>query len=297
MFQDVAALGKRLEALQAACQTRVQADVAILFDQETRWALDFKGGPRNAGMHYLETIYAHHMGFWKQGIMVDVIDPSADLSGYQMVVAPMLYLMPEERAKRLDAYVHAGGILIGTYWGGVTDENDLCHLGDTPYGLTSTYGLWREEIDALWDGEENAMHWNGKEYRITELCERIHPQGASVLAAYEHDFYKSEPVLCKNQYGKGFAYYLAAKAEDVFYIDFYAHLAKQHGISPSINGQWQGGVTVSKRCGQPDIYFVQNFENQLSSIIMGQPYTNVETGERLMGEVALGPYEVLLLAE
>ncbi len=295
VFHDVEAVGKRLKTMDEICQTRPKARVAILFDQETRWALTLRGGPRNAGMHYLETIYAHHSAFWKLGIMVDVIDPARGLEDYQMVVAPMLYLMPEDRAKKLDAYVRGGGVLVGTYWGGVTNENDLCHLGKTPFGLTEAYGLWREEIDALWDGEENALRWNGREYAVTELCERVRLEGAQALAVYGRDFYAGEPVLCKNAYGKGAAYYLAAKAEDAFYDDFYRFLAHEHGIKPCLNAALPHGVTAGARHGEQEIVFVQNFQNAPAALTLQEPYTDAETGERLCAAVTLAPYQVRVL--
>ncbi|NLB89729.1 MAG: beta-galactosidase [Clostridiales bacterium] len=295
VFQDVEELGQRLDLLDLIATTRVKAEVAIIFDQETRWALELKGGPRNQGMEYLQTVQAHHKAFWEKGIMVDLVSPETELKEYTVVVAPMLYLMPENRAEKLKQYVSQGGTLVGTYWGGVTNENDLCHLGETPYGLTQVYGLWREEIDALWDGEENAFQWQGKTYPLSQLCERIHVKNAQVLATYEKDFYKGEPVLCKNIYGKGKAYYLAAKAGEGFYRDFYHKIIKECKVNPSIKAQLPKGVTASKRVGEQEVIFVQNFQDTQQKLTLQAPYVNLETRETLQGEITLHPYEVLIL--
>ena len=50
-----------------------------------------------------------------------------------------------------------GGTLVMTCWSGVVDENDRCFLGGTPYGLMDVLGLRAEEIDGLYDWEENEI--------------------------------------------------------------------------------------------------------------------------------------------
>jgi beta-galactosidase len=54
--------------------------VAIIFDQQNRWALDDAEGPRNKGMEYEKTVNEHYRPFWEKGIAVDVIDADGDLS-------------------------------------------------------------------------------------------------------------------------------------------------------------------------------------------------------------------------
>jgi beta-galactosidase len=90
--------------------------VAIIFDQQNRWALDDAQGPRNLGMEYEKTVNEHYRPFWEQGIAVDIIDADGDLSAYQLVIAPMLYMVRDGFAARAEAFVASGGHLVTTYW-------------------------------------------------------------------------------------------------------------------------------------------------------------------------------------
>ena len=94
-FQDVKAMGQLLERIDAVTQSDVHAQVALVFDWENRWAIDDAQGPRNKGMHYVEQVQAHYRALWRMGISVDIVDEECDISGYKLVIAPMLYLLRE----------------------------------------------------------------------------------------------------------------------------------------------------------------------------------------------------------
>ncbi len=159
--------------------------MAIIFDQQNRWALDDAEGPRNMGMEYEKTVNEHYRPFWEKGIAVDVIDADGDLSQYALVIAPMLYMVREGFAERAEAFVAGGGHLVTTYWSGIVDESDLCHLGGFPGPLRKLLGIWAEEIDCL--GEENVIWYRGWRvmrlacrgpYQVRHLCELIHVENA-----------------------------------------------------------------------------------------------------------------------
>lgn len=301
VFGDVAALGHRLEGLSALCKSAPKPEVAILFDQENRWALDTVAAPRNnGGMHYLETVQDHYEAFWKLGVPVDVIGMENALNGYKLIVAPMLYMQRAGIAEKLRAFVAAGGTLVGTYWSGVVDETDLTFLGGTPHDLMDVFGLRVEEIDALYDGEANAMQWQGKRYTLRELCERVKTNAAQTLAAYESDFYAEAPALCVNEHEKGKAYYLAARAEQAFYDAFYAQLVQDTGVRRALDADLPEGVTAGLRRADdngPDYIIAQNFTSQEAKIRIKKPVRNHETGEVYTDMLTLLPYGALILTE
>jgi beta-galactosidase len=298
VFRDVAELGMRLSGLDAIAGTRIKPQAAIIYDWENRWAIENARGPRNIGMHYVETILDHYEAFWRAGIPADIQDMSCDFTGYKLVVAPMLYMYRERIADKLRAFVKDGGTLVGTYWSGVVDENDLCFLGGVPGGLTDVFGLRVEEIDALWDGETNELvSPDGASFKLRELCERVVPQGAETLARYGRDFYKGEPALLYNEYGSGCAYYIAARPEQAFYRGFYDGVCKRAGIKGCIAAVLPDGVTASQRedANGGRIIFLQNFNEEAVSVTLKEKYADLETGEVYEGGVTLNGYEVKVL--
>lgn len=192
---------------------------------------------------------------------------------------------------------------MGTYWSGVVNENDLCFLGAVPAGMTDLFGIRREEIDALYDGQFNRMLVSGKlplkpEYRVSELCELDRCEGASPLAEYGEDFYRGYPALTVHSCGRGRAYYLAARAEYAFVKDFVSYLVQQAGVRRSINAELPHGVAANRRAGaRKDFIFVQNFNPSAVKIVLNAPYRDAESGSTFEKELPLTGYEVKILEE
>lgn len=295
VFQDVKELGERLGHLDRICQTSIKPDVAIIFDIENRWAIEDACGPRTGSIHYQETMISHYKAFWNMGIPVDLVDMEQDLSGYKLIIAPMLYLYRTGIETKLKSFVEHGGTLVGTYWSGIVDQSDLCFLGGTPGNMMDVYGLRSEEIDALYDNQNNRTTWNNKTYQITELCDIVKLNNALPLAFYESDFYSGKPVLSCNSYGDGIAYYIAAKLEDEFYQDFYDKLVKDCGIQKAVDGILPYGVTASLRKGEKNISIIQNYNTFPATVVLNKSYIDMETEETLHGLLELKPYEVRFL--
>lgn len=296
VFRDVSQVGSRLAGLEKICGSLVRPKVAILFDQENRWALEDCYGPRNCGIHYMETMQAHYGAFWKMGIPVDVIDSDCPFEEYQMVIAPMLYMLKGNIAEKLSTFVEQGGTLVGTYHTGIVNENDLCFEGRIPHDMTKLFGLHREEIDSLWDGQYNHTIWKGKEYILKELCERVHPSTASVLAVYEEDFYAGEPVLTVNSYGKGKVYYIAARTEMDFLQDFYQEIVSAAGVSSCMKCVLPEGVTVMARTkGDIDYLFVQNWNSDEVTVLLQEELVDFESREKVTDGMHMLGYEVRIL--
>ncbi len=103
--------------------------------------------------------------------------------------------------------------------------------------MTGLFGVRSEEVDALYGGKENRLVMRAanemkREYSVSELCELIECGTAKTLAEYGDDFYRGKPVLTVNSFGKGKAYYLAARAENAFSEGFVAALAAEAGVFP-----------------------------------------------------------------
>lgn len=274
-FQDVKSVGEQLSNMDAVYQSEVRAQVALVYDTENRWGIEGAAGPRNIGVHYLETVHAHYKALWEMGVSVDVVDEECDLSGYKLVIAPMLYLLRAGFEEKLKKFVRGGGTLIGTYLTGLVNENDLCYLGGWPgAGLKEVFGVWNETTDGLWDGEENTLIWNGCSYRVSELCALIHAQGATVLAEYGSDFYAGQPALTVNSCGSGEAYYLAASAGEDFYRDFYHGLADKLSLQKALESDPPHGVEAVLRHTEDGVcLFLQNFSGQEQTVALPRKFT------------------------
>ncbi|WP_018750130.1 beta-galactosidase [Paenibacillus sanguinis] len=291
VFRDVASLGESLSRLADIVGTSVPAEAAILFDWDNRWAIKDAQGPRNQGIHYEETVVQHYHALWEKGVPTDIIGAFDEFDSYKLIIVPMAYLLRKETGDKLEQFVRNGGTLLATYWTGVVDENDLCHLGGFPGPLRKTVGVWAEEIEGLHDHERNALvmvegnslNLSGV-FEIHELCERIHVEDAKVIGMYQDDFYAGEPALTVNELGKGKAYYLAARVSDsIFYEELYSRLVQEAGVRQALEVDLPPGVTAGLRTdGEYEYIFVQNFSGQSALVeLPGTPFEDAESGASL----------------
>lgn len=296
-FQDVKAVGQRLAAMDSLYHSQVRAQVALVYDTENKWAVEGAAGPRNCGIHYLEALQAHYRALWEMGVAVDVVDEESDVSGYKLVIAPMLYMLRNGFEEKLKSYVESGGTLVGTYLTGLVNENDLCYLGGWPGGgLMDVFGVWNEATDALWDGETNTIRMeDGREYAVKELCALLHLRGAKALGVYGGDFYQNEPAVTVSQYGKGSAYYIGASAEDDFYRSFYQALAARLSLKRAVDADLPRGVEACLReDGEKKWLFLQNYSGREQTVTLPDGYELFPEGEAAE-TVSLAPYDSVLL--
>lgn len=262
VFKEVTEVGESLEKMEEIAGCNTYAKVAVLYDWESRWAMENSQGPRNQGMFYKETVEKSYSAFRRLGLDVDVIDMEQELEGYQIVAAPMLYMFRAGFEGKVRRFVEKGGRFIMTYWSGIVDSTDLCFLGGTPHGLMDVMGVRSMEIDGLYDWESNRAVSCEQEYKCTHLCELVELRGARARFVYGEDFYKGMPVLTENHYGQGRTYYICADMEQQFYEDLYRKIVKECKI-PLFMEQIPTGIEISSRENEKAVYvFVQNFSNR-----------------------------------
>lgn len=153
--------------------------------------MDDAEGPRNCGLEYEKTVAEHYRPFWERGIAVDIINADCDLSGYKLVIAPMLYMVREGFAERATRFVEQGGQFVATYWSGIVNESDLCHLGgflalcgrcwvSGPKKLT----VWPMASNQVQGLAGNKAGLQGP-YQAIHLCDLIHLEGRQPSRAIE----------------------------------------------------------------------------------------------------------------
>ncbi len=296
--REVSELGRILEHMGPVTGSRVEAQVAIIFDWESRWAMDDAQGPRNCGMEYEKTVVDHYRPFWEKGIAVDVINADCDLSGYKLVIAPMLYMVRDGFAEKATRFVELGGQFVATYWSGVVNETDLCHLGGFPGPLRPLLGIWAEEIDCLADGESNIVQGlSGNSaglqgpYQVRHLCELIHPEGAQVLAHYRDDFYAGYPAVTVNHVGKGKAWYVASRNDTAFQRDFFNSIASELSLPQALNSSFPQGVTAHRRTdGESEFIVVQNYSAVEQSLTLPAEFLDMVDKQTVQGSLTLAPW-------
>lgn len=252
VFQEVRGVGIELDSLADLAGAEVVADVALVYDWTSRWALEASCGPTLGNKGYEATCQAHYRAFWEAGIAVDIVGQDADLSRYRVVVAPMAYSLSPGFAERVKEFVRGGGFFVATYLSGWTDQNGLIFEKGYLGPLREVLGIWSEETDALLPGRVNEVRVSGLgidgAFEAVEFCELIHLAGAQCLGEYQEDFYAGRPAVTVNALGRGRAFYVASRNEQAFTSAFLQAVAREAGVLPLV-ADLPAGVTVQRRVG------------------------------------------------
>jgi len=268
VFKEVAQLGEELKGLSELCSTRYKAEAALIYDWENRWALEQYQGFNRLDRDYEAWCMRFYKALWQENIALDIPNQDQDFGSYKLLVVPWLYLLKESTAQRFKAFVEDGGILVASFGLGQVNATDLCYTGGFPGLLREFSGLWAEETDPLFPGEYNyAVPIEGNplglktEGRLESVCELLNTEGAETLAVYKDNWYAGRPVLCRKRQGKGWFYYLAAKADPSFIEELISALIKEAGLVATKPAQVRG-LELQKRSGPDGTWtFEMNFND------------------------------------
>ncbi|MHA7581338.1 beta-galactosidase [Paenibacillus vandeheii] len=301
VFREVAELGKELQLLgNKTLDATVDAKVAVVFDWENWWAIEKSSGPTVA-LNYVDQIHKYYAAFFRRNIQVDIVSVDTDISKYDIVLAPVLYMVKPGFAAKLEKFVEAGGTFLTTFFSGIVNESDIVTTGGYPGELRKLLGIWVEEIDALLPEQKNSIVLKESygdlqgEYGCGMLCDLLHSEGAEVIAEYGDDFYKGMPVVTRNTFGQGEAWYVASDPEDRFLDGLLGQLAAAKNIDSLLNTPEGVEVTARTKDGQQYL-FVMNHNATSQSYDLGKAKAHdLLTDRSLSGTIEIEGRGVQLL--
>jgi beta-galactosidase len=271
VFREATEMGAELKKLGGAfLGSRLASETAVLYDWDNWWASTFSAGPTR-DMNYPHEVFRFYDALARQNISVDIIGLENPLDSYKILFAPVLYMVKPGIADKLAAFVRNGGILVTTYFSGMTDENDLVTTDGYPGELRSLCGLWVEETDALPPDQFNRLIFAegplAGTWKADLLCDIIHPESAQTIARYADDFYAGTPAVCRNSYGKGYVWYFGARPEAALVDRFSATICGECEIKPVFPRQ--EGIEATRRIkGETEFVFVLNHNKSEVEIVI-----------------------------
>lgn len=204
-FGELVELGRELDGLADALGSTVAARVAILWDWESFWAQDAEMLP-SVELGHRRRIEAWYSRLWHDGVTVDFAHPSHDLSGYDLVLAPSLYLLSLEHAAGIRAYVERGGVFVSGFFSGIVDEVGTVHPGAMPGALRDVLGLSVQEFAPLREHERAAL---SSGVAGTGWADDIRLEGADAVAVYRDGPVAGGAAVTRHELGRGVAWYLS----------------------------------------------------------------------------------------
>ena len=278
LFGEVASLGALLPRLAEADAAAIEAEVAILWDAQSWWALQGPGLPSPV-IDYLAAVRAAHRQFWSLGVGVDFAHPAADLSAYRVVVVPSLYVVSDEAAATISSYA---GQLVVTPLSGIADGTGQIRLGGYPGAFRDVLGIRVEEfcpVDGVvsLSGDDRGSGWS----------ERVHLAGAEAVSSYQGGPLDGWPAITRREN----AWYVSTWLDDPSYERLIAQVLQAAGIVPPELPQ--GVELTTRRSGNTRWRFLLNHTDHPAVIPGGG--LDLVTGQTLADEapLAAGAWAVL----
>ncbi|MCL6605587.1 MAG: beta-galactosidase [Paenibacillus sp.] len=286
LCSEVNALGDRLKG------TTLKNEVAILHSHEQLAALRIQ--PQAEGMDYYENMKQYHRAITKLGMGCDVMDWRQSLEGYKVIIAPSLYLLDEETARRLEDFATAGGTLIITNRSGVKNINNICVMQPLPGLLSHAAGVQVDEYDPIGNEAHVVLDGDGTSYECSQWCDLLTPTTAEPIAWYGDDFYAGIPAVTVNVFGEGEVYYLGTHVEESYWSALLGTLAEKHKLMNFAG--LPDGVQASIRTGENGTFlFLLNLNRKPQIIPLPREYNSLLNDTMHSGQLKLEPYGVEIL--
>ncbi len=294
IFKEVEALGAELKRLEAVQGTLVKAKAAILFDWDNMWAIRDMKGLADTTKNYDRTCVEMYRAFLNLGIDADIVSSEDSLEDYSVVVAPMLYMLKNDIAAKMERFVKRGGQLLATYLTGYVDENQLCFLGGFPgNGLSEVFGVISEEIDTLYPKERNAVVFaDGSVEEVRDYAEMLRTKDVTVLGTYQKDYYKDMPAVTAHTYGDGVAYYVAARLDIPAMQKLFAKMLEQAGIACQALPE---GIEKHTRAAEGKVYEFYLNTSEETQKVEGCSGYDILADKLVEGTLSLEKYGVAII--
>jgi beta-galactosidase len=222
----------------------VPARVALLHDYESQWIYETQPHSQNAS--YLRQAMLFYGALRSLGVDVDIRHPDADLSGYDVIAAPALQLMGEERARHLANYARESQLVFGPRTAYRTPTGRV-HEDGQPGPLRDLVGHRLLNFDGMRPGL--TTHAGG--HLVETWAESYEPAGAETLVTYDDGPLAGQAAVICN----GNAYSIGAWSPSLI-RSLLARVLHEAGIATVALSE---GVRVSRR-GSAEIWMNVNEE-------------------------------------
>lgn len=262
-------------------------DVAILVSNEALTAIQWFGieatanGSKPGDINYNDVFRWMYDTLYRMNVECDIIWPETeDLDRYKIILTPALYAASDELLSRLDQYVEKGGTLVSTFKTGFANENVKVSYEVQPRILRKCMGVRYHQFAFPRSVKLTGDITDGIRDREAKVfMELLIPEGAQVLASYEHCSWKEYAAVTKHPYGKGYGYYIGCMTDRELFGRILKDALETVGVECTVTDRFP--VIVRKgvnRMGRKVWYYLNYSAEEKSAIYHGNAGHDIMTG-------------------
>lgn len=293
-FGEVQQTGKEFEKVRDFLNhTRVATEIALHFTSRN-WNL-FETQHLFSGLNYMEQVAnSFHKPVNDCGLRPDVIDASADISGYRVIFSPLMMTLEEENLQeRMKEWVENGGIWIA---GPLTD----IRTGVGTKYRDRHFGFLEELTGAKWlyeapnRGGAIEGQWKDGAHFSCQICVDLFENEDALVSTIEGPKeLLNRAILLKKRVGKGIVYLLGSIPDPESMRKLVLDVCREGGIVPLPT---EGALVVVPREGLGESGLIlAEYAGKNASSILPSEYLDLLSGGIVSGKLELKPYEVKVL--
>jgi len=297
LYSEVSQLGAEFaKASPVLAGTTVKSDVAILHSYDSRWAINWQR--HNANFDPVEELVSYYKPLRNIAQSIDIVNPSAPLNQYKLVVAPGLNVLSDAEAQNLIAYVQQGGNLVLGQRSAMKDVDNALQVNRQPGPLVPLLGGRVDQFYALTAPVPVSGTWGGstsKEW--AELLSTSDPD-TKVLMKYgkSNGWLDNQPAAITRKVGKGSITYIGAWLDEPAMRNAAKWMTDMSGVEPKF-GHVPDGVDVYPREGEHGkVFILVNFAKFQQTITLPKDMQNVFEGTTVHS-ITLPVYGVAVLSD
>ena len=264
VFRSVSRFGAELGTLAPVAGSRTQpARIGILFDWDSWWASELDSHP-TALLRYKAEAMTWYTAALANGLQADIVPARSVLTGhgfagaaldnYDIVIAPMLYLVPQPLADALADYAQSGGHLVVGVFSGIADADDHIHPGGYPGAFRELLGVCAEEFGGLQPGQTVRLTGDLTGTGSLLTHDVTVQADVAVLARFDDGPFPGVPAITSRAAGAGRASFVATVLDRDTLTALVGRFAAEAGIVSPLPAEVHGLVQLAVRQGDTEDY-------------------------------------------
>ena len=299
LYSEVQQIGVDFaKAAPALAGTTVDAQVAVLQDYNSRWAINWQR--HNKAFDPVTSLMTYYRPLYAAMRAVDVVADTAPLGRYKLVVAPALNLLTPAAVKNLEAYVGGGGHLVLGQRSAMKDEDNTLFAQRQPGPLSELLGARVEQFYALDKAVPVSGTWaagrpDAESTLWAEQIGSLQP-GTEVLLQYgkSNGWLDGQPAAVTRAVGKGRISYIGAGLDAATMKAAVRWMLTDAQLAPVLPDAPEG-VDVAVRSGAGKrVLVVTNYSAEAKTIALPSAMEDVLLGGTT-SSVTLPQYGVAVL--
>lgn len=301
VYNEAKKVGRDFKRLsQKLVNLKIKARVAFVVDNESLTATSSNWMEFGIGKAKYNDVFRRlYDAFYRQNIRTDILNPATiNLTDYDLVVVPMLYVCNDQFLEKLNQYVHDGGHVLYTFKDGVTDEHVKVRTCQQPGIISKAVGAHYEMfVDPNGEQlEDRSGVFEGVDTSIDEWAELLISDGAKILAGY-NNHWKDYAAITENQFGQGMTWYLGCWANQKVVERLVQHICQKTGLKANYDVHFPLIVKTGTNESGHHVDFIFNYSDET------QHLTAQKAGTELLGnqnikqnqELQLKPWAVKII--